>query len=262
MYQMSVPLGQTLQSGDKTSYQTPPIPSSDESRLLRIKDRLGFVLRKQRSAIPHPDAGYGCFVDGEVRKGQVFSIYPGIVYLPLHLKHMKGFPHIDNENANLLARYDNSIIDAKDGGGIDKEDVLEHTNPLALGHYINRPPPGAWLCVCVLCAVCCVLVCLCSLVLIASAGTKPNCMPYYYDFPIDFPVEFHPYVPNVYHLPPPWIYRMMGDNKTLMRRYTTSPLVRVYYVCRCVCCDLSLFFYLYGSLDVVCDAQRGVRGVA
>jgi hypothetical protein len=56
---------------------------------------------------------------------------------------MKGYPQIDNENANLLARYDNAIIDAKDGGGIDKEDVLEHTNPLAMGHYINHPAPGA-----------------------------------------------------------------------------------------------------------------------
>ena len=197
---MAIPSApQILGTSSPQTYVPPPVPSEDENIMNAVKERLGFVLRKRKSTIDHPEAGFGCFVDGSVKRGQFFCFYPGIVYLPGHIKHMKGYPNIDNENANLLSRYDHSIIDAKDGGGVDKDDILEHTNPLALGHYINHPP----------------------------MGSLPSVMPYYFNFPLDFPTEFLPYIPNVYHRSPPsWVRHLEGD--ILVRRYA--------FVCCCVTC--------------------------
>jgi hypothetical protein len=71
------------------------------------------------------------------------------------------------------------------------------------------------------------------------AGVRPNCMPLYYDFPLDFPAQFYPYIPNVYHLPPPWLYRAFGE-KTLMRSYVITA------VCCCECVVFAAFLMRSG----------------
>lgn len=192
MYQMAAPAAtaQMLALLSASPKSASVVSDELESSLDSIKRELSFVLRKKPSSIDHPDAGLGCFLDGSAKRGQVVGFYPGVVYLIGDVRHMKGYPNIDNENANLLARYDRAIIDAKDGGGIDNGDILEHTNPLALCHYINHPPQGA----------------------------MPSVMPYYFNFPMDFPAEFYPYIPNVYHRCPPIWARQMDGNNILMRR--------------------------------------------
>ena len=69
MYQLSIPVGQVLSA--TPSVESPHLLAQDESRLGEIKRRLGFIVRKRQSTIP--DAGFGMFVDGVVRQGQVFA---------------------------------------------------------------------------------------------------------------------------------------------------------------------------------------------
>ena len=71
---------------------------------------------------------------------------------------MVNFPNVSRENDFLLARYDNTIIDARPWGrgqGGSREvwvqhqspldcalNLVEGRHPLACGHYINHPPKG------------------------------------------------------------------------------------------------------------------------
>ena len=71
---------------------------------------------------------------------------------------MVNFPNVSRENDFLLARYDNTIIDARPWGrgqGGSREvwvqhqspldcalNLVEGRHPLACGHYINHPPQG------------------------------------------------------------------------------------------------------------------------
>ena len=41
------------------------------------------------------------------------SLYPGIVYAKEALRFLKGFPNVAKENAFLVARYDDTVVDAK-----------------------------------------------------------------------------------------------------------------------------------------------------
>jgi len=55
----------------------------------------------------------GLFLSGPASVGTVVSLYPGIVYAKEALRFLKGFPNVAKENAFLVARYDDAVVDAK-----------------------------------------------------------------------------------------------------------------------------------------------------
>ena len=55
----------------------------------------------------------GVFLNGPASVGTVVSLYPGIVYAKEALRFLKGFPNVAKENAFLVARYDDTVVDAK-----------------------------------------------------------------------------------------------------------------------------------------------------
>ena len=55
----------------------------------------------------------GLFLTGPASVGTVVSLYPGIVYAKEALRFLKGFPNVAKENAFLVARYDDAVVDAK-----------------------------------------------------------------------------------------------------------------------------------------------------
>lgn len=117
-----------------------------------LRQHWNFSLTKDQSST-HDQ---GVFLDyGRIREaGQIVAIYPGTVYRrsldPLLLPSIR--------NQFLLARKDDLVIDGRDRGlsrsiylscyfrypRYDKtwlsQNIDEHRNPLALGHYINHFP--------------------------------------------------------------------------------------------------------------------------
>tara|TARA_B100000401_G_scaffold377796_1_gene278556 strand:- start:4081 stop:5547 length:1467 start_codon:yes stop_codon:yes gene_type:complete len=55
----------------------------------------------------------GLFLSKPATVGTVVSLYPGIVYAKQALRFLKGFPNVAKENAFLLARFDDTVVDAK-----------------------------------------------------------------------------------------------------------------------------------------------------
>ena len=55
----------------------------------------------------------GLFLSKPAPVGTVVSLYPGIVYAKEALRFLKGFPNVAKENAFLLARFDDTVVDAK-----------------------------------------------------------------------------------------------------------------------------------------------------
>ena len=55
----------------------------------------------------------GLFFSKPAPVGTVVSLYPGIVYAKEALRFLKGFPNVAKENAFLLARFDDTVVDAK-----------------------------------------------------------------------------------------------------------------------------------------------------
>lgn len=82
-----------------------------------------------------------------------------ITFAELRHREMKGFPNITTGNDAILARYDNTLVDAKpwghgqERGGAEwvcAGQPLDHAlhlvdgrHPLAAAQFINHPPPGA-----------------------------------------------------------------------------------------------------------------------
>lgn len=72
---------------------------------------------------------------------------------------MVNFPNVARDNDFILARYDNTLIDAKPWGRGQHRarsewvqqghpldcalNVVEGRHPLAFGHYVNHPPKGS-----------------------------------------------------------------------------------------------------------------------
>lgn len=104
--------------------------------------------------------------------GTLAALYPGAVYTPLQLRSLAGYPRVDAGSDYLAARYDGVVIDGVAwGGGAEgarsgvptrprppgapapagdaaaAEAALatdvEPRHPLAVGHLVNHPPPGA-----------------------------------------------------------------------------------------------------------------------
>ncbi|GMI48525.1 hypothetical protein TrCOL_g5177 [Triparma columacea] len=101
----------------------------------RFLERAGFQLRTAESTVP--GAGMGLFLEGDVMAGSLVGYFPGKVWLSEHLKRPEDMEKVKkDEKYETMMRFDESIIDSRPFSG------LHHpTNPLALCHYINHPPP-------------------------------------------------------------------------------------------------------------------------
>ncbi|KNC53617.1 uncharacterized protein AMSG_01327 [Thecamonas trahens ATCC 50062] len=162
-----------------------------------------WTLTVKPSSVAHPAAGLGVFVErrgaGVIKAGTVLGFYPGIVYPPLDMRLMPNFPNVDADNDYLMARFDNTVLDAKGvfGAGISADEFalrlrkrrqmqqtgksqLVHAagaaqarvNPFALMHFVNHPA--------------------------ASTGLEPNVMWLGFDFMESMPGAHRAFIPNVY----------------------------------------------------------------
>ena len=118
----------------------------------------GFRLVVRRSSILHDEAGYGVFVDGAVRAGQLLALYAGLVIAPPELS-----AEIVSANDYLVSFYSGWVIDGREwfrrGTHFDERlasvvdagmtppasalATLRYRNPLALGSLVNHVPHGA-----------------------------------------------------------------------------------------------------------------------
>jgi hypothetical protein len=116
----------------------------------------GFRLVTKRSSIAHDEAGYGVFVEGTARVGQLVALYPGLVVAPPEFS-----PAIVNHNDYLVSFYSGWIIDGREWfrrgahfderveslaeGGIDvpasRVAALRYRNPIGIGSMVNHVPP-------------------------------------------------------------------------------------------------------------------------
>ncbi|EDO39115.1 predicted protein [Nematostella vectensis] len=140
-------------------------------RNLQSESKQSFSLSIKPSTIQHPEAGEGVFLDGSAVPGTVVMFHPGLVYLPPYIRKMPNYPWIDKDNTYLMSRYDGCIVDPKGlDTDIQRSDGTMVAHPLAAGHKVNHAPPG----------------------------TKPNILPFSYDFAKTFPEELLRLVPNKY----------------------------------------------------------------
>uniref|UniRef100_K3W6Z4 SET domain-containing protein n=1 Tax=Globisporangium ultimum (strain ATCC 200006 / CBS 805.95 / DAOM BR144) TaxID=431595 RepID=K3W6Z4_GLOUD len=145
--------------------------SSDKQRAGNtLESLLGYSLRVETSSIPN--AGEGVKVKGKVPIGSLVALFPGIVYVPEHFKKPQYLQEISN-NPYARARFDSVVIDAKRESSTPR-------NPLAVAHKINHPP----------------------------AGSKPNVIPFSFDFPPEQPftqAEYEKLIPNSFvEMPSRW----------------------------------------------------------
>ena len=132
-----------------------------------LRHQLGFTLRKGRSTMP--TAGDGVFLDGRARIGSLVGLFPGLVYLPEHLRKPEEVAELfPDPNFFLFQRYDKVMIDGRTAD-------TQPPNEYALAHLCNHG--------------------------------RPNVMALAYNFPQDplgwggFPEELRPYIPNSYARP-------------------------------------------------------------
>eukprot|EP01134_Creolimax_fragrantissima_P007183 CFRG7183T1 len=163
-------------------------------------------------------AGDGVWLRGQVVPGTVVGFYPGIVYTPLDLRHMKDYPNVSANNTYLAMRPDNMVIDAKDydcklnrraavSAATEESllsrkinqpstnDVIDH--PFALGQFVNHP----------VMPIC-----------------RPNVMAFSYDVPSSIPEHLRSYIPNKYFKNHPLLY---GLSDCVMR---TQVLIAITHV--------------------------------
>lgn len=115
----------------------------------------GFALVIQRSSILHDDAGYGVFVDGTARAGQLLALYGGLVVAPPELS-----AQVVEHNDHMVSFYSGWVIDGREwfrrgakfdarlAGVIDAGlappvsllATLRYRNPLGIGSLVNHPP--------------------------------------------------------------------------------------------------------------------------
>jgi len=186
----------------------------------------GFQLELEQSSIP--DAGDGVFLRGSVSQGTVVAMYPGLVVLPEFIKQYAPIVQ-SSDKEYLTARFDNILLDAhvdvsqlssssaavRDLPGYlhDEEGAAKvfgsRFNSLAVGHYINHPPPRprtssepsttsndveAFLQ-----STAQTMVAREEEVHLAET---PNVMVAPWDVPLSFPNLLLPYLPNRYYRPP------------------------------------------------------------
>lgn len=136
-----------------------------------LRQQLGFTLRTGPSTIP--TAGQGVFLEGKARIGTLLAFFPGLVYLPEHLKTPEDVAQLfPDPDFMLFSRYDKVVIDSRAA-------EQQPRNEYALAHLCNHGPP--------------------------------NVMALAYNFPQDplgwegFPHDLRPYIPNSYAKPRTWL---------------------------------------------------------
>lgn len=141
-------------------HRQPPSTTFESKRAAAVETRShehpdGFRLVVKRSSIAHDEAGYGVFVEGKARVGQLVAIYPGLVVAPPEFS-----PAIVNQNDYLISFYSGWIIDGREwfrrGSNFDERvtslvesgiavptahaATLRYRNPIGVGSLVNHVP--------------------------------------------------------------------------------------------------------------------------
>ena len=161
--------------GGGSSHATAPPPPSSTTTLADVAPhfatRHGFSLAVRPSSVPA--AGDGVFVCAASTRsplppGTLAALYPGTAYSPLQMRALAGYPRVDAGSDYLAARYDGVVLDGvawglagggaprrprPDGAATPTGDAaaaeaalgtgVDSRHPLAVGHLVNHPPPGA-----------------------------------------------------------------------------------------------------------------------
>lgn len=105
-----------------------------------IRSQFGFVAGMGDSSVP--DAGRGIYVHGSAPRGSLLTLYPGVSYLPSHVRQLGH--NVGNDY--WISRFDGVVIDGASQVelqvDIDADQEQELVHPLALGHIVNHPPKG------------------------------------------------------------------------------------------------------------------------
>eukprot|EP00892_Ulva_mutabilis_P011541 jgi/Ulvmu1/875/UM100_0028.1 len=136
---------------------TPDGLTADELRRA-VAASLGFRLEVSKSGIEHEAAGEGVWLRGSAELGEVVAVHPGVVYSQAYHTEMAGFPNITANNDCILARYDNTLVDARPWAAgqprpaaawVDVRQPLDAAlnlvdgrHPLAVAQFVNHPPRG------------------------------------------------------------------------------------------------------------------------
>jgi len=106
-------------------------------------DAFGFRLDTRRSTVEHPEAGYGLFIEGTRRIGEVVAFYPGKIYpfysLYAHDMLVNKIPK--SKGRYVIVREDSTEISADPAQFAEMRNWCAR-NPLARGHVVNHPPLG------------------------------------------------------------------------------------------------------------------------
>jgi len=106
-------------------------------------DPFGFRLKVEKSKCDHVEAGYGVFIEGTRRIGDVVAFYPGKVY-PYYSMYTADSLRNTTPKAKgrfVIVREDHSEING-DPAQFPELRQWCSRNPLARGHLINHPPLG------------------------------------------------------------------------------------------------------------------------
>jgi hypothetical protein len=117
--------------------------SLNMARSALIRDEIGHSILSLRSTIP--SCGRGVFVDGNTLAGSLIAFQPGDVWPKEHL--LTTAPDViehfaNDDDCHISLRFDDYVVDSRNA----PVTVLLRegsTNPWALGHMINHPPPKA-----------------------------------------------------------------------------------------------------------------------
>ena len=151
------PRGDRVLVGDDNAAAVRNEPTPTPSRLLPHPD--GFRLAIRRSLIAHPAAGYGVFVEDAVRAGTPLALYPGRLYAPPELtsdvtrdnEYMNSFKSgwvVDGREWHRRGERFEQRLSGVLGAGIapptsnSMRELLRYRNPIAIGNYVNHPPPN------------------------------------------------------------------------------------------------------------------------
>ncbi|OMJ80535.1 hypothetical protein SteCoe_19176 [Stentor coeruleus] len=132
----------------------------------KLMDKVGHILKIEKSSINHPQAGNGVFVysDNPIYPGTLLGFFPGVIYnkdtinkSKILNRSMTELPYLLRWNGNAVF-HDEHLFYPPFKLGYGAEEYIEmreknkkempievlpqQINPYALGHLINHPPPG------------------------------------------------------------------------------------------------------------------------
>jgi len=115
-------------------------------RLATVHDpmeALGFRLNVEQSSVDHPEAGYGCYLEGTRRIGEVVAFYPGKVYPYYSLYSQESLRNKipKTKGRFCIVREDQTEISGDPAQFTEMRQWCSR-NPLARAHLVNHPPLG------------------------------------------------------------------------------------------------------------------------